>query len=160
MKKSALGRLGRMVLWFLPAVVVVAGLAVALPWLKQQSPALARSVGVLGVIFVMGYSLFVTQRQQRRLDEVQLAMQGYANSRGWIWGGMATVLLLLVPPVMDGLVDLVAVFGTGSANTTNPLVIRLAFFFGVALLMVVQALAVSIAALLWWRRIGGPGEPS
>ncbi|MBS0374700.1 MAG: hypothetical protein JSR73_08945 [Proteobacteria bacterium] len=158
MKKSAMARVGRTTLWILPAVAVVVGLAVAMPWLKLQNPVIAKGLGITGVVFLMGYSLYVTQRQQRRLDEVQVAMQGFANSRGWIWGGMATVLLLLVPPVMDGLVAFVNEFGTGSAGTTTALSVRLAFFFGVSLVMMVQALCVSVAAIVWWRRMGGADD--
>ena len=39
-------------------------------------------------VFVVGYSFFITQRLKQRLnlrlDEVQLAHQGFANSRGWV----------------------------------------------------------------------------
>jgi hypothetical protein len=43
----------------------------------------------------------------RVLDEVQKAGVGFAHSNGWVWGGFATILLLMLPPVMNWLIDTV-----------------------------------------------------
>jgi hypothetical protein len=164
MAKMIAGKFGRVALWFSPAVFVVAGLVVAMPWVKQQNPAVAKVLGEVVAIFVACYGIFVVLRLQRRMDEVHLASQGFANSYGWLWGGVATTLLLMVPPVMNWLVDLVnamvKVRGTGSPDMTNHLAVQLAFFYGISLVMVMQGLAVSVASVVWWRRIGGLGEKS
>ena len=164
MAKRVVGKLGRLALWLSPVFIVVASLLIAMPWLKQQSPALARALGEVGVIFVACYGIFVVLRQQRRLDEVHLASQGFANSHGWLWGGVATTLLLMVPPVMNWLVDLAnstaRVRGAGSPEAAHHLAVQLAFFYGISLVMVVQGLGVCVASVVWWRRMGGLGEKS
>jgi len=164
MTKRVVGKFGRLALLLLPVVFVVAGLLVAMPWVKQQNPAVAKFVGEVGVIFVACYGIFVVLRQQRRMDEVHLASQGFANSYGWLWGGVATIFLLLVPPVMNWLVDLVNATvkarGAGAPDTTNHLAVQLAFFYGISLVMLMQGLGVCVASVVWWRRMGGLGEKS
>src|SRR3546814_12615091 len=90
----------------------------------------------------MGYALFISHRLQRDLDEVQIASAGFASSRGWVWGAMATVLLLAMPPVTDGLVDLANTLSTGSPDMTAHGAVRLALFFGLILCVLLQLLAV------------------
>jgi len=167
MTKRVVGQFGRLVLLFLPFVIVVAGLVVAMPWVRQQNPEVAKVLGAVGSMVVMGYGLFMAftvLRWQRRLDEVQVASQGFANSYGWILGGIATALLLMVPPVMNWLVDLVnamvTVAGTGSPDMTNHRAVQLAFFHGISLVMLMQGLGVVVASVVWWRRMGGLGEHS
>jgi hypothetical protein len=166
MTKWVIGQFGRLVLWFMPFVIMSVVFVVAMPWVTQQNPALAQVLRPVGAIVVMGYSLFMVLRVlkwQRRLDEVHLASQGFANSYGWILGGLATVLLFMAPPVMNWLVGLVnaavSALGTGSPDVTNHAV-RLAFFVGISVVMLIQGLAVSVASLVWWRRMGGLGERS
>src|SRR3546814_9380280 len=77
----------------------------------------------------MGYALFISHRLQRHLDEVQIASAGFASSRGWVWGGMATVLLLAMPPVTNGLIDLANKLSTGSPDMSDHGAVRLALFF-------------------------------
>src|SRR5215475_9103067 len=100
MTRSAFGKVGQLARWLSPVVIVVAGLLIAMPWVKQESPAVAKVVGEVGVILVACYGIFIVLRLQRRMDEVHLASQGFANSYGWLWGGVATTLLLMMPPVM------------------------------------------------------------
>jgi hypothetical protein len=161
MTNRVAGKFGRLALWLSPVVFVVITLLIALPWVRQQNPALARLVGEVGVIFVACYGIFIVLRQQRRMDEVHLASQGFANSYGWLWGGVATTLLLMVPPVMNRLVDLVNAMakarGGGSPDMSNHLAVQLAFFYGISLVMVIQGLGVCVASVVWWRRMGGFG---
>ena len=163
MKQRSVGKFGRIALWFLPVVLVVGALVVAMPWAKQEHPALAKILEV-GVIFVACYGIFMVLRLQRRMDEVQLASQGFANSYGWLWGGVATVLLLMVPPVMNWLVELVngmvKVRVAGPPDRANHLAVQLAFFFAISLVMLMQGLSVCVASIFWWRRMGGLGEKS
>jgi hypothetical protein len=74
-------------------------------------------------------SLFLGKRESRRWDEVQSASVGFASANSWVWGGFATILLLMVPPVMNWLVDLVNAVvqraGHGSPDMTNHLAVRL-----------------------------------
>ena len=159
MEKRVVGKCGRFALLFSPVVIALVVLAVAMPLVKQQSPAIAKALGEVGVVFVACYGIFIVLRQQRRMDEVHLASQGFANSYGWLLGGVATTLLLMLPPVMNWLIDLVNATAQaragGSPDVTHHLALQLAFFYGISLVMVIQGLGVGIASFVWWRRMGG-----
>ncbi len=148
--------IGRCALWFSPLLVVIVGFLSAIPWMKQQSDALVMTLTAAVSIFVMGYSVFLANRQQRRLDEVQIASQGFATSRGWTWGAMATVVLLTLPPVANGLVDLANRMGTGSPDTSDRDAVRLALFFGFMLVVFMQLIAVMVASAIWQWRMARP----
>jgi hypothetical protein len=164
MTKSVVGKFDRPALWFSPVVIVVVGFFAVLRWLKPQNPVVVEVFSAVLAILVMGYSLFLGNRLQRGLDEVQVASQGFAIAKGWVWGGMATALLLTVPPVMNSLVDLVNavvnVLGSASPDMINQNAVRLAFFCGFALVMLMQTLCVAVAAVVWWRRMGRTGQQS
>ena len=164
MTKREFGKFARLALLLSPVVLVAVSLFIALPWVKQKNPSVSKVVGEVGVIFVACYGIFIVLRQQRRMDEVHRASQGFANSYGWLWGGVATIVLLMVPPVMNWLVDRVdamaKVRGAGSPEMTNHLAVQLAFFYGISLVIVMQGLGVCVASVLWWRRMGGFGERS
>jgi hypothetical protein len=164
MTKSVVGKFARIALWFSPIVIVTTVFAVAMPWLKQQSLVVIEVVSAVASILVMGYGLFLAMRLERGLDEVQVASQGFAYAKGWVWGGVATGFLLMVPPVMNGLVDLVHALvnalGTPSPDMANQAAVRAAFFCGFALVMLMQSLGFVVASLVWWRRMGGLGEQS
>ena len=157
MATKLLAKLGRTALRLSP-VVIMAACVFGVVWLKQQNAEVARIVGPVVAIFVMGYTLFITYRQQRRLDEVQIASQGFANTRGWVGGAFATVLLLMLPPVTNWLIDLVNLQSTGSPDIPDRRAVRLAFIYGVCLVVAMQSLGVFVAAAIWWRRMGGMGE--
>jgi len=139
-------------------LVIVVAFVVALWWLKQQNAAVAGVLGPVGAILLMGYGLFFTYRQQRHLDEVQIASQGFAHTHGWLGATFATVLLLMLPPVMSWLIDLVNMQSTGSPDTSDRGAVRLAFLYGASLMVVMQVLGALAAAAIWWRRMGGMGE--
>ena len=141
-------------LWFSPVIIVVIGFFAAIPWLKQQNDTFVLALAAVVSIFVMGYALFVSHRLQRNLDEVQIASAGFASSRGWVWGAMATVLLLAMPPVTDGLIDLASMLSTGSPDISDRGAVWLALFFGLILVMLMQLLAVMLASAIWQRRMG------
>jgi hypothetical protein len=143
-------------LWFLPVVIVVGSFVAAIPWLKQQTDSFVLTLTAAVSIFVMGYALETSRRLQRRLDEVQVASQGFASSRGWVWGAMAGVVLLMLPPVADGLTDLANVLSTGSAGASDRGAVQLALSFGLILTVLVQCVAVFVAAALWQRRMSRP----
>ncbi|MBS0394065.1 MAG: hypothetical protein JSR54_05520 [Proteobacteria bacterium] len=161
MKGTVLGHAGGFTRRLLLLAALIAGLLVAVPWLQAQHPALAKALGSAGVLAVAGYAISLILRRQRRMDEVHLAGQGFASSYGWIWGGVATTLLLMLPPVMNRLVDLVTAraggISTGSPGATEHLAVHLAFFYAISLVMVVQGLGVCVASFVWWRRMGRGG---
>ncbi|NZA27808.1 hypothetical protein H0E84_15625 [Luteimonas sp. SJ-92] len=154
------GKIGRYTLWLSPVVIVVVGFVAAIPWLKQQDDALVLALTAAASIFVMGYALFISHRLQRQLDEVQIASAGFASSRGWVWGANATVVLLLLPPVTNWLIDLVNTLSTGSPDTPDRGAVHLALFLGLILVVLMQLVAVIVASAIWQRRMEGPGEPS
>lgn len=151
-------KIGRYALWFSPVVVVAGGFLVAIPWLKQQDDAFVLALTAAVSIFVMGYSLFVSHRLQQHLDEVQIASAGFATSRGWVWGAMATVALLLLPPVTNGLIDVANMLSTGSPDVADRGAVHLALFFGVILVVLMQLASVILASAIWQRRMGGGEE--
>ena len=160
MTTHPLGKIGRCALWFSPVFIVVAGFFAAIPWLKQQNDAFVLALAAAASIFVMGYALFISHRLQRHLDEVQIASAGFASSRGWVWGATATVLLLMLPPVTNRLIDLANMLSTGSADTPDRGAVHLALFFGLILVVLMQLVSVILASAIWQRRMGGAGEPS
>src|SRR3546814_13205242 len=98
----------------------------------------------------MGYALFISPRLQRHLDEVQIASAGFASSRGWVWGGMATVLLLAMPPVTKGTIDLANKLSTGSPDMSDHGSVRLASFFCPILVVLMH-----LISLQFGRAAGG-----
>src|SRR5262245_39027967 len=107
--------------WLVLVVTLLVILAsfFAVLWLKQRNPEVASVLGPVVAISVMAYTTFVVSRQQRRLDEVQIASQGFANANGLVYGATITVLLLMLPPVRNWLVDLVNVQSTGSPDIAD-----------------------------------------
>jgi uncharacterized protein YjeT (DUF2065 family) len=155
---NPLGGVGRFAPWLLP-IAIAAGF-VALWWLKQEGAASASVVARVLAISLMAYTVFFSYMQQRRLDEVQVASQGFASRHGWAKGTLVAVLLLMLPPVQDWLVDLVNIQSTGSAALTDRRAVELAFAYGAALVVALQGLGYFIAVAIWWRRVGGMGERS
>ena len=83
------GRIGRWALWFSP-VVIVPGLLALRPWVENDLIAVAIA------IFATGYSIFVAERVNRRLDEVQIAGQRIAQTRGMTIGIFAAPLVMIL----------------------------------------------------------------
>ena len=108
--------------------------------------------------FVGANMTFAVSRQQRRLDEVQLASQGFANANSLIYGAGVTVVLLMLPPVRNWLVDLVNVQSTGSPDISDRRAVQLAYTYGASLVVAIQTVIGLVAAGIWWRRMGGMRE--
>jgi len=143
-----------------PIAVAIPAFLAAQPWLRQQAPVVFQAVVVAFVIVMLGYAAWVARWYQRHLDEVELASQRVAVQQGWNGGTIAAVLLLMLPPVMNGLVDLAISSGGTSAGVPTRGAVQLAFFWGLMLAVVVQTAGIFIAGLLWWRRMGGLPERS
>ena len=158
MTKRVAGKFGRRALWISPIVIVVGGFIAALHWLKPQNAWFVMVLTAAMSIFVMGYTSFLARRVQRRLDEVQIAHQEFANSRGWVWGLCATSLLLTLPPVTNLLIDLANMLSTGSSHSSNRTSVQVALCFGLILLALIQTVCIIVAAVIWERRMGAPEQ--
>ena len=73
---------------------------------------------------------------------------------------MATVLLLMLPPVTNWLIDLANMLSTGSPDMSDRGAVRLALFFGFMLVVFTQLVALIVASAIWQRRMGGMREQS
>jgi hypothetical protein len=101
-------------------------------------------------ILVMGYSFFLSARVTRRLDEVEIAGQRFAQAQGWTIGIFAAGLTMVFPPAMNGLVDLANFIGAGSPDKA----VRLGIVMGFMLVVILQTLGMVAASIWWGRRIG------
>jgi len=158
MTKRVAGKFGRRALWISPIVIVMGGFIAAFHWLKPQNASFVMVLSAVVAIFVMGYCSFLARRVQRRLDEVQIAHQEFANSRGWVWGLYATSLLLLLPPVTNLLIDLASMLSTGSPDRSNRTSVQVALFLGLGLVALIQTVCIIVAAVIWERRMGAPEQ--
>lgn len=152
MTLTHLGKAGRCALWFAPIVIVPVAIFSSVPWLKQQHDAIALSIAAAGSIFVMGYSAFLAARMNRHLDEVQIAGQRYAHTKGMMIGYFAAVLVMLIPPLMNALVDLANIIAGGSPDKA----VKLGIMIGFMLVVALQALSMAAVTIWWSRRLGGP----
>jgi hypothetical protein len=153
------GTFGRVTLrFFLPVGLALVGLVATID-LLQPRPAVTQSLRAAFTILVLAYALVMARQEVRRWDEVQRAGAGFANSNGWVWGGFATLVLFGVPPVINGVVDALMKLPLAGSTDTH-LAMRLGLTFGAALVMVMQALAIVIASIIWRRRMRGSGEQS
>lgn len=160
MTTNPVGMIGRYALWLSPVAIVIAGFIAAIPWLKQQNDSFVLALTAAAAIFVMGYAHYISHRMQRHLDEVQIASQGFASSRGWVWGAMATGVLLLLPPVTNRLIDLANTLSTGSPELSDRGAVHVALSFGLMLVVLIQCVAVIVASVIWQRRMGETREES
>jgi hypothetical protein len=134
------GKIGRWALWFSPVVIVPALLALR-PWVENDL--IAAAVGIFGT----GYIIFFAERVNRRLDEVQIAGQRFAQTKGMTIGMFAAVLVMVFPPSMNALVDLANTVGEGSPDK----VVKIGIVFGYVLLVLLQGLGM-VAVSIWWER--------
>lgn len=145
-------KIGRCALWFSPIVIVPIAFFAAVPWLKQQSDAIALGVAAAASVFVMGYSLFFAARVNHHMDEVQIAGQRFAHTKGMTIGWVAAVLVMMFPPLMNSLVDMANTLGAGSPDKA----VKLGITIGFMLVVLLQALSMAAVATWWGRRLGGP----
>lgn len=145
-----LQKFGWNALWISPVVIVPVAFFAFMPWLKQQSDAIALGIAAVAAIFVMGYSLFLAARVNRHLDEVEIAGQRFAQAKGLTIGSVAAVLVMLIPPLMNALVDLANTIGGGSPDKA----VKLGITIGFMLVVLLQTLGVVGASIWWERRLG------
>jgi hypothetical protein len=106
MAMNHLGKVGWWALWLSPMVIVPLALFASKPWLKQQNDGVELGIGAAASIFVMGYAVFLAARVNGRLDEVEIAGQRFAQTKGMTIGSFAAVLVMILPLSMNALVDL------------------------------------------------------
>ena len=151
MTTKPLGTFGRLALFLVPVLIVLAGLGGAIRLLHPR-PAVVEALGTVWALIVLGYSLFLGHQHARGRDEVQRAGAGFANSNGWVWGGFAALCLLMLPPVMNRVVDMVLKLPPAGLPDIH-LGVRLGLTVGATLVMVMQAVAIVVASLIWRRRM-------
>lgn len=133
--------IGRWALWFSPIVIApVAFFALGRP---GENDVFAFAWG----IYVMGYSVFLAARVNRRFDEVQIAGQRFAQTKGMTIGTIAGALVMSFPPSMSALMDLANTVGAGSPDKA----VRTGIGIGFMLVVVLQAV-VMVAVSFWWER--------
>lgn len=155
MKTEVLRKVGRYALWLSPVVILVGVRVVTKPWLEQQNDTVILALNALMSMLVMGYCVVVGGRMQGRLDEVEIANQGFAVRHGWTWGLLAAGALLTLPPVRNWLIDLANTLSTGSPNMSDRDAMLLALFFSFLLVVLTQLVAVIVASAVWQRRMRG-----
>lgn len=96
----------------------------------------------------MGYSVFLAARFNRCLDEVQIAGQRFAQTKGMAIGTIVAVLVMIFPPSMNAPVDLANTVGAGSPAKRG-------IVMGFMLVVFLQAVGMAAASIWWERRLGG-----
>lgn len=145
----AITKKGRYGLAALPLAIVPVAFLLSGPWLKAT---LGSTVTLLAAataaIFVMGYSLYLSVRCQRDLDEVQAAGGTFAARWGMTIGPMVFVTFLLLPPFLD---LMTAIIGDAAGVAANRKVVTLSMTFGFGAVVILQTLAMVIINIFWWR---------
>jgi hypothetical protein len=160
MTTKSLGRVGRRALWISPIVIAFFGFFAVLYWLRPHNTTFVLVLTAVMSIFVIGYSSFLARRMGRRMDEVQIASMEYASFHGGLAGMGVTLLLLLLPPFTNQLIDL-ADFLTARAPdmvTRHRAAVLLALYFGFMLLVLMQTACKIVAAVVWERRMAIPKQ--
>src|SRR5690242_12768637 len=105
MTRNAPSKVGLSLLSLLIAGVAALSL---LWWVGQRSTKAVIILTPVLAILVMGFSVLLARQHGRRMDEVQVASQHAAGYHGSIYGTMLAMFLMSLPPVMNGLFDLVS----------------------------------------------------
>lgn len=159
-RQKTFGNAGRAALWLSPVVLVVVTFFAAIPWLKEQDDTLVLTLTGVLAASVIGYGMFLSQRIQGHMDEVQIASQGYASSRAAGWGAGAAGLVLLLPPVTNRLIDLATTLSSSASSAPDRGAVHVALALGVVLCVLLQVMANIVASMIWQRRMGQTQEPS
>ncbi len=149
MAADRFGKLDRWALWS-PVVIVPALLAV-MPWVENDVIAFAL------FIFVTGYSIFVAERVNRRMDEVQIAGQRFAATKGMAFGAFAALGVMAFPPSMNALVDLANTLANTLHEGSREKAVHIGIGFGYMLLALMQFLGMFAGSIWWERRLGRSG---
>ncbi len=143
-------KIGSCAIWLSPVIIVPVTFLAATPWLEQQPDALTLSLAAAAALFVMAYSLFLSARVNRQLDEVQVAGQRFSSTWGMTVGSVAAVIVMMIPPLMNALADAALRLGTESPEES----VKLGITFGFMLVVVLQLIGTGAVSLWWTRRLG------
>lgn len=143
----------RLAVWLFPVVIVlvVGGFFAAMPWLKSLDKAAALLITAAVAVLVMGYSLYVSTRWQRSLDEVQKASAGFATQWGMAGGSIAFALLPLFPPFQSLMVSLVTRFAAAPGTTVETSVVVFSMTLGFMGVVLLQTIGTLIMSVIWWN---------
>jgi hypothetical protein len=119
-----------------------------MPWVENDWIAVALAT------FVTGYSIFVAERVNRRYDEVQIAGQRFATTKGMTFGMFAALLVMAFPPSMNALVDLANTLANTLHEGSRDKAVHIGIGFGYMLLVLSQFLGMFVGGILWERRLG------
>lgn len=146
-------KIARGLLWIAPIPIAVAIFFGSMRWMRGMDDTIVLVVSGAFAIFVMGWAAMLAKRVQRGMDEVQVAGQVFASTRGAVIGWGVVPLLILLPPVHNGLINLANTLSTGSADTSDRGAVLLGVVFGFMLLTVMQTLGTFVAQAIWQRRL-------
>lgn len=144
-------KIAQCALWVSPLVVPPVVFFASIPWLRRQDDAVVLGISAALAIFVMGYALFLSMRATRRLDEVQIAGQRFAQAQGWTIGIFAAGLVMVFPPAMNALADLATDVAAGSPDKA----VRVGIAIGFMMVVILQTLGMFAVAGWWGRRTFG-----
>lgn len=150
MTTNVLAKIARCALWVSPLVIPPVAFFPLMPWLRRQDDAVVLGISAALAIFVMGYALFLSARATRRLDEVQIAGQRFAQAQGWTIGIFAAGLVMVFPPAMNALTDLANAIASGSPDKA----VRLGIVIGFMMVTILQTLGILAVSVWWGRRMG------
>lgn len=133
-----------------PAMLVVVALFFALPWLEALPEPIALTLTIGAGLAVLVWALYISALFNRRQDEVERASSRDAWQHGTTAGSIAIALLLMVPPVGDGIIAAANATATALKGNTEKAPL-LAFVGGFMALTFAQVIGAFVAASLWWR---------
>lgn len=146
--------IARRALLVAPIVAIPIAFFAAIPWLKQQDQTVALAIAGATAILVMGYSAVLAARATRRLDEVELAGQRFAQAQGWTIGIIAGGLVLVFPPAMNALTELANGLAGAMGDGSPEVAVRTAIVIGFMMVIILQTLGMVAASIWWGRRLG------
>lgn len=149
-------KIARRALWGSPFVIVPAALLASIPWLKQLDVAITLGIAAAAGIFVMGYSIFLAMRLNRRLDEVEIAGQRFAQAQGWTIGIFAAGPVMVFPPAMNALANLANILANTFGSGSPEVAVRVAIVIGFVMVVILQTLGTIVVSIWWGRRLGKP----
>ncbi|MBA4000081.1 MAG: hypothetical protein C0461_05745 [Brevundimonas sp.] len=128
-------------------VVPPIAIAVAIPWLRQQSDGLVFLLTGIAATLTVLSSIALAVLNDRQIDEWQRSNARFSSQWGWTVGAGLVALLLVVPPVRDLIVAGAAVWG-GVPNPDARLVVT-TFTFGFMAVVIAQAVCTFLLSLGW-----------
>lgn len=144
-------KIWRCALWISPAVLVAASFFAAAEWIDMTFGATTvLLLAAAAAVFVMGYSVYLSARVQRRLDEVQKANAGFSARWGPSVGEIAFVLLLLLPPVQEAMAAIVGKIAADPGTAADRSIVVLSMTVGFMGVVLLQTIGKVVMSAIWW----------